>query len=184
MRTILVMLLAIVTFVIIPALDAQEIPEQMIPGQRPGLAGRGMANYVFTQRGDLPIYVSVWGAVRFGGRYEIPDGTDLGQLLSLAGGPGADVRGFIVGVDFYGRQSQGRGKTHIRVSRNMGGMNEVVLESRIDGLLKDNLRNFRLRDGDVIMIDQVQRFNIWDAMSIVSISASILLLLDRIFVIF
>jgi hypothetical protein len=184
MRTIKVLLIIALMGGVHPGLLAQELPEQYVPGQRPGLAGRGMANYVFTQRGDLPIYVSVWGAVRFGGRYEIPDGTDLGQLLSLAGGPGADVRGFIVGVDFYGRQSQGRGKTHIRVSRNMGGMNEVVLESRIDGLLRDDLRNFPLRDGDVIMIDQVQRFNIWDAMSIVSISASILLLLDRIFVIF
>jgi hypothetical protein len=163
---------------------AQHLPEQFMPQASPGLAGRGMANYVFTKRGDLPIHVSVWGSARYTGRYEIPDGTDLGQLLSLAGGPGVDVRGFIVGIDYYGRQQQQRGKTHIRVSRNNGGTNRVVLQSRIDDLLKDDLRNFRLRDGDVIMIDQVQRFNVWDFLSIVSISASIILLLDRIFIIF
>jgi hypothetical protein len=162
---------------------AQEVPDRL-PEQPPGLAGRGMANYVFTKRGDLPIHVSVWGSARLAGRYEIPEGTDLGQLLSLAGGPGADMRGFIVGVDYYGRQQQQRGKTHVRVSRSSGGVSRVVLESRIDDLLKGELRSFRLRDGDVVMVDQVQRFNVWDAMSIVSISASILLLLDRIFVIF
>jgi hypothetical protein len=164
-------------------ITAQVIPDR-IPDQTPGLAGRGMANYVFTKRGDLPMYVSVWGSARLPGRYEVPEGTDLGQLLSLAGGPGVDIRGFIVGVDYMGRQDQRRGKTHIRVSRRIGEKNFLVLEQRIDNLLVDDLRNFQLNDGDVIMIDQVQRFNFWDALSIISISASILLLLDRIFVIF
>jgi hypothetical protein len=162
---------------------AQEFPDRTLE-QTPGLAGRGMANYVFTRRGDLPIHVSVWGAARLAGRYEVPEGTDLGQLLSLAGGPGVDVRGFIVGLDYMGRQQQQRGKTHIRVSRSFGATNRIVLEQRIDNLLVDDIRNFKLQDGDVIMIDQVQRFNFWDALSIISISASIFLLLDRIFVIF
>ncbi len=163
--------------------SAQELPDRFLD-RSPGLAGRGVANYVFTQRGDLPMHVSVWGSVRQPGRYEIPEATKLGELLSLAGGPGVDIRGFVVGIDMYGRQQQQRGKTHIRVSRTNEGKNEVVLESKIDDLLYDDLRDFRLQDGDVIMVDQVQRFNVWDMMSIVSISASILLLLDRIFVIF
>jgi hypothetical protein len=162
---------------------AQEVPDR-IYDQTPGLAGRGMANYVFTRRGDLPIYVSVWGTARLPGRYEIPEGTDLGQLLSLAGGPGVDFRGFTVGVDYLGRQQQHRGKTHIRVSRSIGGKNHIVLDQRIDMLLIDDIRNFILQDADVVMIDQVSRFNVWDAMSIISISASVILLLDRIFTIF
>jgi hypothetical protein len=179
LRYYLLPLLLLFTFDV----SAQDISTR-IPEQTPGLAGRGMANYVFTRRGDLPIHVSVWGVARLPGRYEIPEGTDLGQMLSLAGGPGVDIRGFIVGIDYMGRQQQQRGKTHIRVSRSFGGTNRVVLEQRIDDLLKDDIRNFKLQDGDVIMIDQVHRFNFWDAMSIVSISASIVLLLDRIFIIF
>ena len=162
--------------------SAQELPDRFL--QAPGLAGRGAVNYIFTKRGDLPMMVSMWGSVRHPGRYEIPEGTNLGDALSLAGGPGVDVRGFVVGIDIYGRQQQQRGTTHIRVSRSQGGNNEVVLESKIDDLLYDDLRNFTLQDGDVVMVDQVQRFNVWDAMSVISISASVLLLLDRIFVIF
>ena len=160
---------------------AQELPDRFID-RAPGLAGRGMANYVFTQRGDLPIHVSVWGQARFTGRYEIPEGTDLGQLLSLAGGPGFDTRGVILGIDH--RERQRRGQTHIRVSRSSSGNTDVVLESRIDNLLYDDFRNFELQDGDVVMIDMVQRFNVWDAMMVISSSASLILLLDRIFVIF
>jgi hypothetical protein len=162
---------------------AQEVPER-IYDQTPGLAGRGMANYVFTRRGDLPIYVSVWGTARLPGRYEVPEGTDLGQLLSLAGGPGIDFRGFSIGVDYVGRQQQQRGKTHIRVSRSIGGKNYIVLDQRIDMLLVDDIRNFQLQDADVIMIDTVSHFSIWDAMSMISITASVFLLLDRIFTIF
>jgi len=176
----LIPLLIIFTFVT----KSQEIPDRFLQ-QTPGLAGRGAVNYVFTKRGDLPILVSVWGSVRHPGRYEIPEGTNLGELLSLAGGPGADTRGFVVGIDIYGRQQQqARGKTHVRVSRSFEERNDVVLESRLDELLYENLRNFRLQDGDVIMIDQVNKFNLWDVLSIVSITATILLLVDRIFVIF
>ena len=162
--------------------SAQELPPRFIE-QTPGLAGRGMANYVFTKRGDLPIHVSVWGQARNPGRYEIPEGTNLSQLLSLAGGPGFDTRGFIMGID--ARERQRRGHTSIRISRSGGDNTEVVLESRIDDLLKNSeFRNFKLSDGDVIMIDMIQRFNIWDAVMIISSSASLILLLDRIFVIF
>jgi hypothetical protein len=161
--------------------QGQTLPDQ-VGLQTPGLAGRGMVNYVFTKRGDLPIYVSVWGAVRLPGRYEIPEGTNLGQLLSLAGGPGFDTRGAIVGIDYRDRQR--RGKTHIRVSRSEGGNTSIVLESRIDELLRKNIRNFDLIDGDVVMIDMVQRFNFLDIFMIVSTSSSMVLLLDRIFNIF
>ena len=160
---------------------AQELPDRFLE-RAPGLAGRSMANYVFTKRGDLPIHVSVWGVARNPGRYEVPEGTDLGQLLSLAGGPGYDTRGFIVGIDQ--RERQRRGKTYIRISRSSGGNTDVVLESRIDNLLYEEFRHFKLEDGDVIMVDMVQRINIWDGVMIISASASLILLLDRIFVIF
>ena len=176
----LIPLLLIFTFVA----ESQQVPDRFLQ-QTPGLAGRGAVNYVFTKRGDLPMLVSVWGSVRSPGRYEIPEGTNLGELLSLAGGPGADVRGFVVGIDIQGRQqAHARGKTHIRVSRNFEDRNDVVLESRLDNLLYDDLRNFRLQEGDVVMVDLVSKFNFWDVMSLVSITATILLLLDRIFVIF
>ena len=179
-RSVYLYFITILLFIFTIQSSAQEIPDRFLQ-QTPGLAGRGMVNHVFTKRGDLPIHVSVWGSARTG-RYEIPEGTNLGQMLSLAGGPGADMRGFVLGTDQRTRLD--RGKTHIRLSRNTNGISQVVLETRISELLEGDLRNFPLQDGDIIMIDQVRRFNLWDAMMIISSTASFILLLDRIFTIF
>jgi len=160
---------------------SQTNPDQYIQ-QIPALAGEGMVNYVYTKPGDLPIYVSVWGAARSPGRYEIPAGTDLGQLLSLAGGPGFDTRGFIIGLDYRDRQR--RGQTHIRISRSSEGNIQIVLEAKINRLLQENIRKYELQDDDVIMVDVVQHINLWDVIMVISSSASMLLLIDRIFNIF
>ncbi len=162
-----------------PALYAQSTVQQ---GTTPGLAGMGMVNYVYTKRGDLPIHVSIWGSVRAPGRYEIPDGTSLGDFLSLAGGPGFDTRGFAIGDQSSSRQM--RGKTHIRLSRETPQGVRIILESRIDNLLQENIRSFKIQDGDILMVDMVRTFNLMDLILLISSSASVILLLDRIFSIF
>jgi hypothetical protein len=175
----ILLLFTLILFIV--TLAEAQLPQA--PGAVPGLAGSGMVNYVFTKPGDLPIHVSVWGSVRQPGRYEIPDGTTLAQLLSLAGGPGFDTRGFAIGTDQYGAR-QYRGRTHIRLSRDTPQGVRILLESRIDHLLSDNIRNMSVHDGDIIMVDMVRSFNLWDALLIVSSSASVILLMDRIFTIF
>jgi hypothetical protein len=147
----------------------------------PGIYGSSVANYYFARPGDFTMLVSVWGAVGRSGRYEVPVGTDIGQLLSLAGGPGADVRG-VVGADTWSRRAAGT--TIVRLSRSRGEGREVILELRIEDLLRLREQNVPLQEGDIIMIDQLRSFNIWDLFSVISTSGTLILLLDRIFGIF
>ncbi len=162
--------------------EGQQIPERLQDLFTPGIYGSSVANYYYAQPGDFTILVSVWGDVRNSGRYEIPVDTNIGELLSLAGGPGADIRG-ISGTDTWSRRQAG--KTIIRLSRLTGGAGrEVVLEYRIEDLLRLREQEIPLQEGDIIMIDRVRSFDIWDFFNVISTSASLLLLLDRIFVIF
>jgi hypothetical protein len=159
-----------------------QIPDRFQDTFTPGIYGSSVANYYFARPGDFTMLVSVWGTVRQSGRYEIPVGTDIGQLLSLAGGPGADIRG-TVGADTWSRRQAGR--TIVRLSRLTGGEGrEIILELRIEDLLRLKERNVPLQDGDIIMIDQVRSFNVWDLFTLVSTSGTLILLLDRIFGIF
>ncbi len=45
------------------------------------------AYYNFAEPGDVTILVNVWGSVRNPGLYEIPQGTRMNTLVSIAGGP-------------------------------------------------------------------------------------------------
>ena len=56
-------------------------------GQREATRSNIAAYYYYAEPGDLTMQVNVWGTVRYPGRYEVKNGTDLGQLLSYAGGP-------------------------------------------------------------------------------------------------
>lgn len=161
---------------------AQQVQDRIQELFTPGIYGSNIANYYFAQPGDFTMLVSVWGDVGRSGRYEVPIGTDIGQLLSLAGGPGADVRG-VVGSDTWSRR--GAGKTIVRLSRLTGGAGrEIILEYRIEDLLTLRERDVPLQEGDIIMIDRVRPFNIWDLFTLLSTSGTLLLLLDRIFGIF
>ncbi len=159
--------------------EGQQIPERLQDLFTPGIYGSSVANYYYAQPGDFTILVSVWGDVRNSGRYEVPVDTNIGQLLSLAGGPGADIRG-ITGADTWSRRQAG--KTIIRLSRLTGGAGrEVVLEYRIEDLLRLREQEIPLQEGDIIMIDRVRPFNFWDLFAVINTSASLILVLDRIF---
>lgn len=161
--------------------QSQQIQDRLQDFFTPGIYGSNVANYYFAQPGDFTMLVSVWGNVGRSGRYEVPVGTNIGDLLSLAGGPGADIRG-APGSDVYSRRG---GNTIVRLSRLTGvAGREIILEYRIDDLLKLKERDIPLQDGDILMIDQIRSFNIWDVFQLISTSATLILLLDRIFTIF
>jgi hypothetical protein len=173
-----------VPFIFLFVFTTAQLNGQVITQQEsisPGLYGSGVANFYFAKPGDFTMLVSVWGAVGRPGRYEVPVGMDVGQLISLAGGPGADTRG-TVGADTYSRRAAG--KRIVRLSRLTGQGREIILEGDIEFLLRLREQTVPLRDGDILMVDEIRRFNFWDVIAIISSSASLLLLLDRIFVIF
>jgi hypothetical protein len=178
-RRIIIFSILILSFISFVHVNSQVITQQ--DGVMPGIYGSGVANFYFAKPGDFTMLVSVWGAVGRPGRYEVPVGMDIGQLISLAGGPGADTRG-TVGADIYSRRAAG--KRIVRLSRLSGNGREIILEGDIEFLLRLKEQTVPLRDGDILMVDEVRSFNFWDVIAVISSSATLLLLLDRIFVIF
>ena len=164
-----------------------QFPQQLQDAFTPGIYGSSVANYHFANPGDFTMLVSVWGDVGRSGRYEIPVGSNIGDLLSLAGGPGADVRG-VAGADTWSRRQAGN--RIVRLSRltdggrGGGDGREIIMELRIEELLRLKESDVPLQDGDIIMIDRIRPFDIWDVFTVVSTSGTLILLLDRIFGIF
>lgn len=69
-----------------PAAQAQEF------GRAEQMSSNAAAYYYFYEQGQSTVQVSVIGAVRLPGLYEIATGTDVRRLLMLAGGPTLDTR--------------------------------------------------------------------------------------------
>lgn len=129
------------------------------------------AYFFYGQPGEATIQVNLLG-VRASGVYEVPDSTDLGKILSLAGGMNLRPR----------TEEQERPEVTIRLHR--GG--QIGKDPAFEALLREILRGERdvptLRENDTITVDVVQpsSFTFSQGLSIASTLASIGLLLDRV----
>lgn len=129
------------------------------------------AYYKYEQEGDVTILVSVWGAVKNPGLYEVPQSTQLNKIVSLAGGPSSGTHRF--GTDE---------EMTIRLLReDPSGRREVVFERHLEDDLFVPEENIALRPGDIITFERsiTEKF-IWrDAFTIVSGVATLGLVLER-----
>lgn len=129
------------------------------------------AYFFYGQPGEATIQVNLLG-VRASGVYEVPDSTNLGKLLSLAGGMNLRPR----------TEEQERPEVTVRLHR--GG--QIGGDPAFEALLREILRGERdvpvLRENDTITVDVVQpsSFTFSQGLSIASTLASIGLLLDRV----
>jgi hypothetical protein len=126
---------------------------QDLPG---GREAGGTAYYTFARPGQNTIEVLVLGGGQ-SGIYEIGENINLGQLMALAGGGG-------------------RGGCHTKVrihpSRLENGRRSKVLEEEM-GDFTERPQYPSLQDGDVVRIENQERFNFRDWLQI---STSILFL--------
>jgi protein involved in polysaccharide export with SLBB domain len=115
------------------------------------------AYYFYVEAGTATIQVYVLGTVRHPGLYELTDGTDLGRLLALSGGPVLDVR-----------QRSSRREVTLRLFRPGSYRSEPLYESRLDDAVTRPEAYPVLREGDVITIEVVekQRLNWRDAFTV------------------
>lgn len=97
--------------------------------------------------GDATVLVSVWGTVQGPGVYEVSQGTDLAQILSLAGGPAMGV----VTEDRVERE------TTIRVYRTAAGVRELIFEGDPTETITQVGAYPELVDGDIIEVETTQR---------------------------
>lgn len=125
------------------------------------------AYYNYSESGDVTILVNVWGTVRNPGMYEVPSGTTMSTLFSLAGGPRVDPR-----------DTRTKRTVTARLIRNSSVMLETVMENEILSLDSDPV----LAEGDMITSETVLRRGLgWrDVFPVIAAVASVALAVERI----
>jgi hypothetical protein len=187
------------SFLVLCAIVALASPDRAAWGQEFGRIEDTQSNvsYFFhAQPGQATVQVSLWGTVRQTGIYEIPVGTELNDLLSMAGGVPETAR----------RKGQDAPTTYIRAYRLTGtATNEAASGSSQDGSAKiaegskERKRIFEgtladvltgeaqpplLNEDDIIVVETVQPrrgFGWRDALSLASTLGTLTLLGLRIF---
>lgn len=131
-----------------------------------------VAFHRFAEPGDYVIHVNVWGAVRSSGLYEIPEGTHLNTLLTLAGGP-----------QLGGASGRTRRQLTLQLLRPNGAGYDLVARSNMQDEIVVSNENPVLEEGDylVVHLEERQRFGWRDALSVVTAAAALALAVDRVF---
>lgn len=127
--------------------------------------------YYYTQPGIATVQVYVMGTVREPGLYEISDGTDLGQLLALAGGPVLNAR-----------FAQDKQEAIIRLFRPASFSADPIYETELNRAITRQEVYPVLREGDVLTVEIIQhrRFGWRDSVSILGSLASVAIIVERI----
>jgi len=128
------------------------------------------AFYKYSEPGDVDIKVHVWGAVQYPGLYEIPRGTQLSEIFSLAGGPLLRERS--------------RRSTRIlsfKLHRMAGEERQVVYQRTMENEITVEGDDPVLMDDDILSFESVGRqgFSWRDSFPIVSMTATLVLLFER-----
>ena len=128
------------------------------------------AFYNYSEPGDVTIFVHGWGALRFPGLYEVPRGTNLRQMFSLAGGPQLGMRT---------KRSQRRLK--VSLMREVNGVPEVLYSVEMVNEIQGLEQEFELHSGDIIVVEAVDRARLsWrDIFPIVGSIASVAVAIER-----
>ncbi|PAP75957.1 SLBB domain-containing protein [Rubrivirga marina] len=150
-----------------PVLDGDVLLIEVASG-RIESADTNASSFYYVRPGTASVRVQVLGAVRSPGLYEVSEGTGLGPLLALAGGPTlgtmpADTRTVVT----------------IRLHRPRGGSTELVYEGSFEPTAGVVLPT--LQDGDVVVTEARSRRTIsWrDAIQVISAVGVVALAIDR-----
>lgn len=103
------------------------------------------AYFNYTRTGDVSVVVNIWGTIRFPGRYELTRGSDLGDAVSLAGGPS----------DTGQRPDEFDRIITVTLSRQGITGREVVFQSELSQIVESKAELPVLLDDDVLYINTV-----------------------------
>ena len=159
--------LALLLFAGLPALTASA--QSLSDFERSRYSPASYYNY--SEAADVTVLVNVWGTVRNPGLYEIPQGTTLSHLLSLAGGP-------IVSP----RQNRQTRTIQVRLFRPDGVGRRVVFESEMENEVIAANEDPTVLEGDVITVETVvrQRFSLRDIFPIIAAVGTVAIAIERI----
>ncbi|MGA7306509.1 MAG: hypothetical protein WBW88_16650 [Rhodothermales bacterium] len=103
------------------------------------------AYYNYTRTGDVSVVVNIWGTIRFPGRYELTKGSNLGDAVSLAGGPS----------DTGERPNEYDRVITVTLSRQGINGREVIFQSELSQIVESKVGLPALLDDDVLYINTV-----------------------------
>lgn len=99
--------------------------------------------YRYVGATEIGMRVQVWGALRAPGYYEIPQGTSLTRVLSLAGGPA-----------FSRERERGERRTiRLQLFRPSADTMAVVFEQQMLNDVAQLTRNPALQEGDLVVVN-------------------------------
>lgn len=119
--------------------------------------------YINFRPGEPTTRVSVWGAVRNPGVYEVGPEFDVESVLSLAGGP---IRPSARSTTLA-RSASVTDPLDVMIRIYRGGSTEPLYEATLDEFVGDESRQPTLRDGDVIEVaaQPYARVSVWGAVN-------------------
>ena len=146
-----------------------QIRAQVVDLDRSRLSQAAFYNY--SEEGDITIKVHVWGAVRFPGLYEIPRGSKLSELVSLAGGP-----------QFAERTRRSRRTVRMKLHRPSGEHKPVVYDIEMENQIVVDGEDPVISHGDVLSFESVveQGFRWRDLFPVVSMVGTLVLIVDSV----
>lgn len=130
--------------------------------------------YNYGDKDGVNIYVNIWGYVKFPGKYLIPKGSTVVDLISYGGGPLTDAKLEDIRLFRPKNDSLGFYKDQLKKFN----YNDLVWDE--DAQIKQQKVNIELQPGDVLVLTGEPRYfgrdnlNLWLAISSVMISLGIL----------
>jgi len=165
-------------FLIISTLFTVDLLQAQISGSQQFRLGEGVIR--IAEPGELSDRVSLWGDINQPGRYLVPRGTTLPNLISYARGPGNNRSARAGTIDWD------RIRVEINVSRvNQGGTGEELFnfQYRYSDGLPSGMRNFEIQPEDIVSVEIKRRPNFRDYLGVIgpiaSLAATTLLVIDR-----
>ncbi len=132
---------------------------------------RRVAFFRYVEPGQATMRISVWGNVDAPGRYEVQAGTDMLELLSLAGGPSDRLR-----------RSNERLYTTVVLTRKTETSLSVIFEAPLVDLTTGVTAYPSLQDEDLLKVDTVinRTFDWRDGITVLGGLATLTLLVLRV----
>ena len=126
--------------------------------------------YFFVRPATATIQVYVLGSVRAPGIYEVSEGTTLGSLVALSGGPLSQSR-------LESREV----KSTLRVFRTQGGTRTLIFEKPVENAFDEGNAVPTLLHGDIVVVEVIerQRFTWRDITQLVTTAGVMALAIER-----
>ncbi len=128
------------------------------------------AYYFHVQPGSGTIETYVMGTVESPGLYIVGDGTDLGQLLALAGGPNLDAR-----------ERTNRRTVEIKLFRPSASSDRPIYAAEFERAVVQQEPYPILRNGDILTVEVVEHrgFSWRDAFTVIGGISAVAIALER-----